>query len=252
MWVLRLVCLLAAAGALFAQHTYNSADIENGGRLYLANCTVCHGPEGDQIPGVDLGHGKFRRAADDEDIEQIIIKGIPGTGMPSHDFNEQQAESIVAYLRSLATAGRGTLPGGNAARGKAIFEGKGECLKCHVVKGNGSRLGPDLSEIGLTRRTAQLEESLVDPNAEILPENRTVHVVTKSGEELVARLLSVDTFSILLLDSKEQLRYFPRADLRTYSLVKDSPMPSYKGKLTNQELADVVSYLSSLKGVENQ
>jgi len=251
MWVLRIVCLLAAGGALFAQHTYNSADIENGGRLYLANCTVCHGPEGDQIPGVDLGHGKFRRAADDEDIEQIIIKGIPGTGMPSHDFTEDQAESIVAYLRSLATAGRATLPGGNAARGKAIFEGKGECLKCHAVKGNGSRLGPDLSEVGLTRRTAQLEESLVDPNAEILPENRTVHVVTKSGEELTGRLLSVDTFSILLLDSKEQLRYFPKADLRTYSLVKDSPMPSYKGKLSNGELADVVSYLSSLKGVGN-
>jgi len=251
MWVLRLVCLLAAAGALFAQHIYNSADIENGGRLYLANCTVCHGPEGDQIPGVDLGHGKFRRAADDEDVEQIILKGIPGTGMPSHDFNEQQAESIVAYLRSLATAGRATLPGGNAARGKALFEGKGECLKCHAVKGNGSRLGPDLSDIGLMRRTAQLEESLVDPNAEILPENRTAHLVTKSGEEVNGRLLSVDTFSILLLDDKEQLRYFPKADLRTYALVKDSPMPSYKGKLTNQELADMVTYLSSLKGVGN-
>jgi len=251
MWVLRLVCLLAGVGALFAQHTYNSADIENGGRLYLANCTVCHGPEGDQIPGVDLGHGKFRRAADDEDVEQIILKGIPGTGMPSHDFNEQQAESIVAYLRSLATAGRATLPGGNAARGKALFEGKGECLKCHAVKGNGSRLGPDLSDIGLMRRTAQLEESLVDPNAEILPENRTAHLVTKSGEEVNGRLLSVDTFSILLLDDKEQLRYFPKADLRTYALVKDSPMPSYKGKLTNQELADMVTYLSSLKGVGN-
>jgi len=251
MWVLRAVCLLAAVGLLFAQHTYNSADIENGGRLYLANCTVCHGPEGDQIPGVDLGHGKFLRAADDEDIEQIIIKGVPGTGMPSHDFTEQQAESIVAYLRSLATAGRGTLPGGNAARGKSIFEGKGECLQCHAVKGNGSRLGPDLSDIGLIRRTSQLEESLVDPNAEILPENRTVHVVTKSGEEIKGRLLNADTLAVLLLDDKERLRYFPKADLREYSLAKDSPMASYKGKLSNQELADVVSYLSSLKGVGN-
>jgi cytochrome c oxidase cbb3-type subunit III len=249
MWVFRMIWLLAAASALFAQHGYNSADIENGGRLYLANCTVCHGPEGDQIPGVDLGHGKFRRAADDEDLEQIIIKGIPGTGMPSHDLTEQQAESIVAYLRSMATAGHGTLPGGNAARGKAIFEGKGECLKCHAVKGNGSRLGPDLSEIGIVRRTSQLEESLIDPNAEILPENRTVHLVTKSGEQITGRLLNVDTLSVLLLDDKEQLRHFSKSDLSTYSLVKDSPMPSYKGKLNNQELADVVTYLSSLKGV---
>ena len=109
MWVLRVVCVLAAAGALFAQHGFNSAEIENGGRTYLANCTVCHGPEGDQIPGVDFGHGKYRRAADDEDIEQIIVKGIPGTGMPSHDFTEQVAESIVAYLRSMAAAGHGAV-----------------------------------------------------------------------------------------------------------------------------------------------
>lgn len=249
MWVFRIICLLAIAGLLLAQHGYNSADIENGGRLYIANCTVCHGPEGDQIPGVDLGHGKFRRATDDEDIEQIIIKGIPGTGMPSHDLTEQQAESVVAYLRSMASAGHGTLPGGNAARGKAIFEGKGDCLKCHAVKGSGSRLGPDLSEIGLVRRTSQLEESLIDPNAEILPENRMIHVVTKSGEQITGRLLNVDTLSVLLLDDKEQLRYFPKSDLSTYSLLKDSPMPSYKGKLNNQELADVVTYLSSLKGV---
>lgn len=249
MWVFRIICLLAIAGLLLAQHGYNSADIENGGRLYIANCTVCHGPEGDQIPGVDLGHGKFRRATDDEDIEQVIIKGIPGTGMPSHDLTEQQAESVVAYLRSMASAGHGTLPGGNAARGKAIFEGKGDCLKCHAVKGSGSRLGPDLSEIGLVRRTSQLEESLIDPNAEILPENRMIHVVTKSGEQITGRLLNVDTLSVLLLDDKEQLRYFPKSDLSTYSLLKDSPMPSYKGKLNNQELADVVTYLSSLKGV---
>ena len=251
MRVFRLIYLPAFAGALLAQHGYNSADIENGGRLYIANCTVCHGPEGDQIPGVDLGHGKFRRATEDEDIEQIILKGIPGTGMPSHDFTEQQAESIVAYLRSLATAGRGTLAGGNAPRGKAIFEGKGECLKCHSVKGSGSRLGPDLSDIGAVRRTAQLEESLIDPNAEILPENRTVHIVTKSGEQITARLLNVDTLSVMILDGKEQLRYFSKSDLSSYSLVKDSPMPSYKGKLNTQELADVVSYMSSLKGVGN-
>ena len=151
----------------------------------------------------------------------------------------------------MATAGHGALPAGNAARGRVIFEGKGECLKCHAVKGNGSRLGPDLSDIGFLRRTSQLEESLIDPNAEILPENRTVHVVTRSGEDITGRMLNVDTISLLLLDGKEQLRYFAKADLRSYSLVKDSPMPSYKGKLNNQELADVVSYMSSLKGVGN-
>jgi putative heme-binding domain-containing protein len=252
MWVLRISIPLLAATSLLAQHTYTLADIENGGRLYIANCTVCHGPDGDQQPGINLGRGKFRRAVTDDDIEEIILKGIPGTGMPSHNFTDQQAGTIVAYLRSMATVGHSTLPAGKAARGTAIFEGKGQCLNCHRVRGVGAHAGPDLSDVGLLRRTAELEQSLVDPNAEVLPDNRTVRVVAKDGTELTARLLNADTLSLLLIDSKGQLRYFPKTDLREYSLIKQSPMPSYKSKLTAQELGDVVSYLTTLKGAENQ
>jgi len=241
--------LFAGSAALYAQHGYTSGDVESGGRLFRANCTVCHGPDGDFIPGIDLGRGKFRRAKDDDDIVQIILKGIPGTGMPSHNFTDMQAEQIVAYLRSMATAGRSSLPGGNVARGKAIFEGKGACLSCHRVLGNGSRLGPDLSDIGIQRRAAELEQSLLDPDAEILPDNRYIKVVTKDGTELTGPLLNIDTLTLQMMDSQERLRSFAKADLREYSLVKKSPMPSYKGKLTTQELADLVTYLVSLKGI---
>ncbi|MBV9504923.1 MAG: c-type cytochrome [Acidobacteriia bacterium] len=252
MRVARFLTPLLFAAALFAQHTYTLADIENGGRLYLANCTVCHGPDGDLQPGVNLGRGKFRRASSDDELEQIITKGIPGTGMPSHDLTPQQVESVVAYLRSMAASGHSTLPSGNAARGKAIFEGKGECLNCHRVHGSGSYSGPDLSDIGLVRRTAELEKSLVDPNAEILPDNRVVHVVTKDGKEMTARLLNADTLALLVLDAQGQLHSYSKSDLREYSLMKDSSMPSYKGKLTTQEMGDVVSYMASLKGAETR
>jgi hypothetical protein len=61
-------------------------------------------------------------------------------------------------------------------------------------------------------------------------------------------LLNLDTFTILLLDSAEQLRSFVKSDLREYGFIDKSPMPSYKEALTPQELADLVSYLVSLKG----
>jgi putative heme-binding domain-containing protein len=238
------------AGVLLAQHTYTAADIENGGRLYRANCTVCHGPDGDFVPGVDLGRNKFRRASSDEEIEHIILNGIPGTGMPSHStLQEVQAENIVAYLRSLATAGRSTLPTGDAAKGKAIYESKGNCASCHRIRGVGSRMGPDLTDVGSLRRIAELEQSLVDPNAEILPENRLVKLVTKDGTEITGRLLNIDTLTLQILDSQEHLRFFNKSSLRDYSLIKNSPMPSYKDKLTKPELADLVSYLVSLKGI---
>jgi len=238
-----------AASGLWGQHAYTSGEIESGGRLFRANCAVCHGPDGDYVPGIDLGRGKFRRATDDDDIVQIILKGVPGTGMPSHDFTEVQAEQIVAYLRSLATAGRSTLPAGNAARGKTIFEGKGGCGSCHRVLGKGSRLGPDLTDIGIQRRAAEIEQSLLDPDAEIQPDNRYVKVVTKDGTEVTGRLLNVDTLTLQMMDSAEHLRFFEKSNLREYSLIKKSPMPSYKDKLTTAELADLVTYLVSLKGI---
>src|SRR5271154_1235708 len=55
---------------------------------------------------------------------------------------------------------------GDAARGQAIVEGKGNCLSCHRIKNAGSRTGPDLSEIG-GRRPAQLQTKLLTPDAEI-------------------------------------------------------------------------------------
>jgi len=40
--------------------------------------------------------------------------------------------------------------------------------------------------------------------------------------------------------------------MRSFAFLEKSMMPSYKGKLSSQELEDVISYLHSLKGVETQ
>lgn len=237
--------------ALAAQHAYTPADVENGSRLYSGNCVNCHGPDGDFIPGVDFSHGKFLRAVSDDDIARVIINGVPGAGMPAHNFSQQQAELVVAYLRSLAaTAGHYSSGSGDAARGKALVEGKGQCLMCHRIDGHGSRFGPDLSDVGAIRRAGDLEQSLVDPNAEIAPDNRYFHVVPKSGATFTGRLLNEDTFTLQFMDPQERLRSFQKSDLREYSFIPKSSMPSYKSKLSSQELADVVTYLISLKGVD--
>jgi len=235
--------------ALLAQHTYTPADIQEGGRLFRANCVLCHGPEGDQVPGIDLGHGRFRQTYSENALIKIIQNGIPGTGMPPNNLQDFQAEIVVAYLRSLATAGRAVTGNGNAALGRILFAGKGNCASCHRVNGVGSRVGPDLSDIAALRRTVEIEQSLLDPNAEVLSQNRTYRVVTSQGETITGRLLNVDTFTVQILDSKERLLSLQRSDLRESGFVKDSPMPSYRDKLNSQELADIVAYLATLKGI---
>jgi len=233
---------------LAAQHSFTPADIVDGGKLFRTNCVSCHGPEGTLVDGVDLGHGKFRRASTEEGVIRIIQEGISGTAMPPNNFTDFQAGTILAYLRSVATGGRTSSATGDAARGKAIFEGKGGCSGCHRVYGVGSRVGPDLSDIGALRRVAEIELSLLDPNAEVLPQNRYYRVATKRGETVVGRLLNEDSFSVQLLDTKERLLSFQRTDLREAGFLNESPMPSYRDKLSEAERADVVTYLASLKG----
>ncbi|HEY1242851.1 MAG TPA: c-type cytochrome [Bryobacteraceae bacterium] len=236
-------------GMLQAQHSFTPADVENGGRLYRGNCVNCHGPDGDFIPGVDFSHGKFIRAASDDDIARVIINGVPGAGMPAHNFSQAQADLVVAYLRSLATtSSHYSGPAGDKARGKALIEGKGQCLSCHRINGSGSRVGPDLSDIGSNRRAGEVEQSLVDPDASIAPENRYFRVVLKNGATFTGRLLNRDMFTMQFIDSKEQLVSLQKSDIRESVLVAKSPMPSYRDKLSTQELADIVTYLISLKG----
>jgi putative heme-binding domain-containing protein len=248
MFAARFLLSFVFAGALLAQHGYTQFDVQSGGLLYRANCAACHGPNGDSQPGVDLGHGKFRRATTDEDVAAIIMNGIPGTGMPPNSFNESLALTIVAYLRSMAASSNVAATAGDPVRGKEIFEGKGQCLNCHRVRTTGSRIGPDLTDIGMLRRTGELQTSLVDPDAEVLEANRYYRVVTKDGQTVTGRLLNEDTFSVQLLDTTEKLRSFKIADLREHEFVAKSPMPSYKDKLTSAELSDVIGYLTSLKG----
>jgi putative heme-binding domain-containing protein len=236
------------AGVLCAQSGYSPADIQTGKQLYGVNCSNCHGPKGDFVSGVDLGHGKFRRASTDNELVAIMVQGILGTPMPPANLSDQQAHQIVAYLRSLAADTGGASSKADVAQGKSLFERQG-CLNCHRVLDHGSRVGPDLTDIGARRKPADIERSIVDPNAEVLPENRYVRVVTRDGITLTGRLLNEDTYSLQLIDSKEKLVSLQKADLRLFEFMKNSPMSSYRDKLSGDELSELVGYLASLKGL---
>ena len=241
--------------ALLAQpQTSVLSEAEDGRQLFLANCAVCHGPDGDSVYGVDLGRGKFKTASSDDDLIQILSAGVPGTAMPafSKEFSQIEMRAIVAYLHYMKSTSGATFAFGDATRGQVIFEGKGECLNCHRVRDRGSRVGPNLTEIGAIRRTVELRRSLLDPDAEVLPSSRFIRIVTEGGATIIGRLLNQDTFTVQLIDSKERLQSFKKANLKEYGFVDKSLMPSYRDKLNNQQLADVVSYLASLKGIGGQ
>jgi putative heme-binding domain-containing protein len=227
---------------------YAQADIAYGARLYDAQCTTCHGANGDGVGGVDLRSGKFRHAVSDQDLRRVITNGIAETGMMGFKLDAAELAGIVAYLRNMGTFDRGSVKLGDAGRGRAMFEGRGGCTRCHRVGAEGPRAAPDLSDIGANRSAGSLQRSLVDPASQMMPINRPVRAVTRDGTVINGRRLNEDTYTVQLIDDRERLVSLTKADLREYTILTTSPMPSYKDKLSSEELDDLVAYLLSLKG----
>ena len=136
---------------------------------------------------------------------------------------------------------------GDAGRGKALVE-SGGCFDCHRIDERGSRLGPNLSSIGSRRTPVRLRQALVAPDEEVVPDNRFVRIVTKDGTTVTGKLLNQDATSVQMMNPKEELKTYLRASLREYTIIDKGLMPPVEGKLNAQQVADIVSYLGSLKG----
>src|SRR5688572_22024616 len=228
---------------------YSRADVETGQRLYGPQCQVCHGVQGDGVPGVDFKLGRFRRASSDDDIARIITSGVPGTGMPAFVLRPDELRAVVAFIRAGFDPASAAVRVGDAARGRTLFEGKAECAQCHRVNGRGPRLAPDLSDIGAIRTLAALQRALLAPDESLLPIHRPVRIVTGDGRTLRGRRLNEDTYTVQIIDEQENLLSLAKEDLRELIVDTEPKMPSYADRLTVDELADVIAYLVSLKGL---
>ena len=247
-----ILMVMVGSGLLLAQDHVGftpGQDAEAGAQLFFANCSNCHGVDGATVPGVDLARNKFKTASTDEDLIRIVTNGVPGTGMPPANLPREQASNIVAYIRSLVVPT--VFNGGDAKRGHDLFASKG-CTNCHRVLGNGSRIAPDLSEIGSMRKPKDLEQSILDPDAEIKPNNRAFKAVMRDGTTITGRVINRDSFSFQVIDSKERLLMLDKADLREFSFSDKSAMPSFRDRLAPAEVADLVTYLMSLKRMDSK
>lgn len=152
--------------------------------------------------------------------------------------------ALTTLVSALAQA-----PTGNPERGAALFEGKAACQTCHRIKDKGSRLGPDLTDIGGSRKPDELRKAILDPPSQVQPQNRIYRVVTKDGVTISGKLLNQGTASLQLLDTNERLVSLQKSSLREYGLLDPAPMPSGRNTLTAGEIEDLVAFLAQSKGV---
>jgi cytochrome c oxidase cbb3-type subunit III len=188
------------------------------------------------------------RAPDDAALLKVIEDGIRGTEMPGADsMSDHEMRQTAAYVRSLGKVPLKPVPG-DPARGAEIYRGKGNCAACHSIKGEGGISGPDLAGVGARRSAGYLHESLVDPQKAVPEGYLLVTVVTKKGLKVTGVRVNEDSFSIQIRDDSGRSHSFWKHEVAQIDKQRDkSPMPSYKGQLSDDELTDLVAYLASLR-----
>ena len=292
----RLVCLLVALapGALRAQLPPSATELDQGRRLFQAHCTSCHGPNGEGGRGATLAQPVLPRVAElvqtggggrggrgaggrgavavvttdgpaatpyDRALQQVIRSGVAGTEMPSHRLQPEELRLVAQFVKSLGQMAPETIPG-DPAKGAVLYQSKGACATCHIVRGSGSIIGPDLTDIGRRRSAAYLRRALTEPSAEVpqsfnayrndvnMPMNFLfIRAKARDGQELAGVRVNEDTFSIQFRDLTGKMHSYFKSELA--ELHKDwgkSPMPVYSAVFTPEEMTDVVAYLSSRRG----
>jgi cytochrome c oxidase cbb3-type subunit III len=235
------------------QHNPNAGrlanDLAQGKRLYVGHCAPCHGIEGVGGRGPRLDQPTMRHVTDEQSLLRIIKSGLPGGEMPeAWQMSDREIGQVASYVRSLGRTAATKLPG-DSGRGRVVYETKGGCAVCHIVRGEGGSLGPDLTGVGARRSPAYLREALIDPGAAAPERYLVVSVTMRDGRIVRGVRANEDSFTIQLRDANNHFHSFRKQELT--DLKKEagtSTMPSYKTTLTDAEIEDLVAYLASLRG----
>jgi putative heme-binding domain-containing protein len=244
---------VAQHGSSTVVNPYNRPeDLYAGAKLYRGQCAGCHGLEGAGTgTGPSLTSGTFRHGNSDEALFQSISKGVLGTPMPAFSaFSGLQIWQLVTHIRSLAVSRSVAHTKGDPKAGAAAF--RDNCSGCHTVGPEGGLTGPDLSAIGSKRTGPELRQAITDPHADVPSEYWTVSVKTKKGESLGGTRLNEDTHSLQILDTQGRLVSVLKRDIAESELNRKSRMPAFTGKLSEQQIDNIVAYLTRLRGEQQQ
>lgn len=226
-------------------HLGNKASIRSGMALYRQGCGDCHGLDAGGYRGPDL-NAALAAGMTDERLFQAIRKGVQGTEMPPSNAPDDEVLMVIAYLRNLGTVAPPEKPTGNVANGEQLFAS--QCATCHRVGTRGGRLGPDLSRVGAARSQAALVREIRTPAEWIAPGYEPVTLVMKDGQRVGGVKKNEDVFSIQIMDTRERIQGFLKADLQDVIYEKGSLMPVYgPERLSESDLNDLVGYLTTLR-----
>jgi putative heme-binding domain-containing protein len=136
---------------------------------------------------------------------------------------------------------------GDPTRGEAIFRrGELNCFKCHAVGDAGGQVGPNLVSLGATAQLDYLVNSLYDPNKNVKEGFTTVVVATDEGKILSGVKLRESDTDLIIRDAEDREITIPKSQIDDQKPGASIMPTGLADRLTQQEFADLVSYLAAL------
>lgn len=138
---------------------------------------------------------------------------------------------------------------GDIANGARLFTNASPgCSSCHVVRGYGTELGPNLSEIGTKLGKDALYEAILEPSSGISFGYEAYNFTLKNGDEAYGLIASETADEVAVKTVGGFQSKLKKSDIASRQISKLSLMPSgLQAALSPQDLVDLVEYLASLK-----
>lgn len=236
------------------QGRVDSAAVERGNQIYRASCSFCHGLDARGAAGPDLARSLV--ILDDvggKGLGVFLNSGRPDAGMPPFpSLTSEQNADIAAFLHSKIEESRARRPMdvnaivvGNVSDGAAFFNGEGKCVTCHDPSG-------DFKGIGARYDPYVLQGRIINPRGgrggpPIKPS--TVRVTLSGGQVVNGRLVSVNDFTVVLVDTSGVRRTYAR-DNEVPKVEITDPYQAHLDnflKMTDKHMHDLTAYLVTLK-----
>lgn len=169
---------------------------------------------------------------------------------------QQRGEALAKQIGSESAAQKAklhdllaNLPSGDIRRGQAVYRSeKTACASCHAIGHMGGKIGPDLTRIGQVRTEADLLESIVFPSRTFVRSYEPVTIIARDGEIYSGVIKNESADSVHLVSGPTAEQHIPRAHIAEMRPGQLSIMPAgLDQSLDQQELADLVAFLKSLK-----
>ena len=138
--------------------------------------------------------------------------------------------------------------GRSRERGREMFQLAG-CIKCHLVAGQGTNLGPDLTKVSERFKGQKLLQQILEPSSEINKQYQTYVIATSDGSVITGLIVEQDGDAVHVLPNPlkpAEITVIRKSDIEEMQASKLSTMP--KGllmTLNKDEILDMLFFIES-------